>query len=33
MQAKELKAAGVPSIHFYSMNATASIEQIAKAVY
>ena len=33
MQAKELKAAGVPSIHFYSMNATASIEQIAKKVY
>lgn len=32
-QAKELKAAGVPSIHFYSMNATASIEQIAKSVY
>ena len=33
MQAKELKAACVPSIHFYSMNATASIEQIAKKVY
>lgn len=33
MQAKELKAAGVPSIHFYSMNAVASIEQIAKNVY
>lgn len=33
MQAKELKEAGVPSIHFYSMNATASIEQIAKKVY
>lgn len=32
-QAKELKAAGVPSIHFYSMNATVSIEQIAKLVY
>jgi methylenetetrahydrofolate reductase (NADPH) len=32
-QAKELKAAGVPSIHFYSMNAVASIEQIAKSVY
>lgn len=32
-QAKELKAAGVPSIHFYSMNAVASIEQIAKNVY
>ena len=33
MQSKELKAAGVPSIHFYSMNATASIEQIAREVY
>ena len=33
MQAKELKAAGVPSIHFYSMNAVSSIEQIAKNVY
>ena len=32
-QARELKAAGVPSIHFYSMNAAASIEHIAKAVY
>lgn len=32
-QAKELKAAGVPSIHFYSMSATASIVQIAKSVY
>ena len=30
---KELKAARVPSIHFYSMNASASIEAIAKAVY
>ncbi|MBQ9138041.1 MAG: methylenetetrahydrofolate reductase [Alistipes sp.] len=33
MQARELRAAGVPSIHFYSMNASASIEQIAKNVY
>ena len=33
MQARELKAAGVPSIHFYSMNAVASIEQIAKNIY
>ena len=33
MQAKELKKAGVPSIHFYSMNAVSSIEQIAKQVY
>lgn len=32
-QARELKAAGVPSIHFYSMNASASVEAIAKAVY
>lgn len=32
-QARELKTAGVPSIHFYSMNAAASVEAIAKAVY
>ena len=32
-QARELKAARVPSIHFYTMNAVRSIEQIAKAVY
>lgn len=32
-QARELKAANVASIHFYSMNASASIEAIAKAVY
>lgn len=32
-QARELKAAGVPSIHFYSMNASASVEEIAKRVY
>jgi len=32
-QSKELKAAGVPSIHFYSMNASASVEAIAKEVY
>lgn len=32
-QARELKAAGVPSIHFYSMNATSSVEKIARAVY
>ena len=32
-QARELKAARVPSIHFYTMNASASIEAIAKAVY
>ena len=32
-QARELKAANVPSIHFYSMNAAVSVEAIAKAVY
>ena len=32
-QARELKQANVPSIHFYSMNAAASVEAIAKAVY
>ena len=32
-QARELKQANVPSIHFYSMNASASVEAIAKAVY
>lgn len=32
-QARELKAAGVPSIHFYSMNASESVERIAKAVF
>ena len=32
-QARELKAAGVPSIHFYSMNAVASVEAIARQVY
>jgi methylenetetrahydrofolate reductase (NADPH) len=32
-QARELKAANVASIHFYSMNASACIEAIAKAVY
>ncbi|MCM1178550.1 MAG: methylenetetrahydrofolate reductase [Clostridium sp.] len=32
-QAMELKAAGVPSIHFYSMNAVASVEAIARKVY
>lgn len=33
MQAKELKAAGVPSIHFYSMAAAQSIKRVAKEVY
>lgn len=32
-QARELKEANVPSIHFYSLNATTSVEAIAKAVY
>lgn len=32
-QARELKAAKVPSIHFYSMNAPAIVKEIAKAVY
>ena len=32
-QARELKEAGVPSIHFYAMHATASVAQIAKNVY
>lgn len=33
MQAKELKAMGVPSIHFYSLMATESVAQVAKAIY
>ncbi|MBR2961869.1 MAG: methylenetetrahydrofolate reductase [Alistipes sp.] len=32
-QTRQLKAANVPSIHFYSMNAATSVEQIARAVY
>lgn len=32
-QARELKAAGVERIHFYSMNASISVERIAKAVF
>lgn len=32
-QARELKAAHVPSIHFYTMNAAESVEKIAQAVY
>ena len=31
-QCRELKAAGVPSLHFYTMNASASIEQIMKSL-
>ena len=32
-QARELREARVPSIHFYSMHATSSVARIAKAVY
>lgn len=32
-QARELKAAGVPSIHFYAQHATDSVARIAKNVY
>lgn len=32
-QARELKEAHVPSIHFYSMNASASVEKIAQAIF
>lgn len=32
-QATELKKAQVPSIHFYSMNAVQSVEEVAKRVY
>jgi methylenetetrahydrofolate reductase (NADPH) len=33
LQAKELKAMGVPSIHFYSMMATESVKRVAKSIY
>lgn len=33
MQAQELKAKGVPSIHFYALNATESVRKVAKNVY
>lgn len=33
MQAKELKASGVPSIHFYSMMAAQSVKRVAQQVY
>jgi methylenetetrahydrofolate reductase (NADPH) len=33
MQAKDLKAHGVPSIHFYSMMATQSVKRVAKEVF
>ncbi|MGL5919362.1 MAG: methylenetetrahydrofolate reductase, partial [Bacteroidales bacterium] len=32
-QAKELIANNVPSIHFYTLNATQSVKNIAKEVY
>jgi len=32
-QTKELKAAGVPVLHFYSMGKSSNIKQIAKAVF
>ena len=32
-QCKELKANGVPSIHFYTVNAVDSVCEIAKAIY
>lgn len=32
-QCKELMAAGVPSIHFYSIGAVDSIKEVAKAIY
>lgn len=32
-QANDLKAHGVPSIHFYSMMATQSVKRVAQAVY
>ena len=33
MQAKELKAAGVPVLHFYTMGKSDNVEQIAKEVF
>lgn len=33
MQASDLIANNIPSIHFYSLNATRSVEQVARAVY
>ena len=32
-QSKELKAAGVPVLHYYSMGKSENIRQIAKAVF
>lgn len=33
MQAKDLKAKGVPSIHFYSLNAIESVKRVAEKVF
>jgi methylenetetrahydrofolate reductase (NADPH) len=33
LQAKDLIANNVPSIHFYSMMATQSVRKVAEAVY
>lgn len=33
MQARELKAAGVPSIHFYSLMAAGSVRKVASSIY
>ena len=33
LQAKDLIANNVPSIHFYSMMATQSVKKVAEAVY
>jgi len=32
-QSKELKAAGVPVLHYYSMGKSANIQQIAEQVF
>jgi hypothetical protein len=33
MQAKELKDAGVPMLHFYTMMASKSVQQVAKNIF
>ncbi|MCD7710578.1 MAG: methylenetetrahydrofolate reductase, partial [Porphyromonadaceae bacterium] len=32
-QARELKKRGVPSLHFYSLNAVESVRRVAQAIY
>ena len=32
-QCRELIASGVPSLHFYTVSATDSVKQVAKAIY